>query len=195
MKFSARFVVIAVIAATAFSHATADTYKIDNAHSSIGFKVHQFISATTGSFKQFSGTIELDREHAERSAVSATIQVKSIDTGIAKRDRHLLSPEFFDAEKYPEIIFKSRSVKRTGPQSADIAGDFTMHGVTKPITLHVKLVTLKDEASMQRSRWEVTTDPLKRRDFKLMFGSTAEAISGISQDVAIKIDIEATRAR
>ena len=121
--------------------------------------------------------------------------MSSIDSGIKKRDDHLRSAEFFNVTKYPEVTFKSRSVKQTGPQSGDILGDLTMHGVTKPITLHVKLVTpIRDEASMQRSRWEVTTDPLKRRDFGLMFGNATEAVSGIGQEVALRIEIEAVRS-
>ena len=137
--------------------------------------------------------MDLDRQHPEQSSVSARIQVSSIDTRIKKRDDHLRSPEFFNAAKFPQITFKSRSVKQTGPQSGDITGDLTMHGVTKPITLHVKLVTpVTDEA---RTRWEVTTEPLKRRDFELMFGSATEAVSGIGQGVAIKMDIEAVKSR
>jgi polyisoprenoid-binding protein YceI len=192
-----RFGGIALILATFIQNAVADDiFKFDAARSTIGFRVHQFLGTTNGKFTQFSGTIDLDRQHPERSSVSARIQVSSIDTRIKKRDDHLRSEEFFNVAKYPEITFKSRSVKQTGPQSGDIVGDLTMHGVTKPVTLHVKLATpLTDEASMQRTRWEVTTEPLKRRDFGLMFGKTAEAVSGISQEVAIKIEIEATRAR
>jgi polyisoprenoid-binding protein YceI len=67
-----------------------------------------------GDFHRFSGTIEVDREHPERSSVTARISVASLDTKIQKRDHHLLSPEFFDAAKFPEITFKSRSVKQTG---------------------------------------------------------------------------------
>ncbi len=172
----------------------ADTYKFEAAHSTIAFKVHQFLGVTSGKFSQFSGTIEIDREHPQQSSVVSRILVKSIDTGIRKRDDHLRSPEFFDAAKFPEISFKSRSVKQTGSQSGDILGDLTMHGVTKPVTLHVKLVTpLKGEGAPRRSRWEVTTDPLKRRDFGLMFNGSAEAISGIGQDVSIQIEIEATK--
>ena len=194
MKWSLRLFIIGLVVVAFSATSPGETYKIDNAHSTIAFKVHQFISSVNGKFKQFSGTIDVDREHPERSSVNARIQVKSIDTGIRKRDDHLCGADFFNAEKYPEITFKSRSVKQTGPQSGDIVGDFTMHGVTKPITLHVKLLTpLKGE--MDRSRWEVTTEPLKRRDFGLMFGSAAEAVSGIGQEVAVKIDIEAERAR
>src|SRR5947208_9863854 len=173
--------------------AANELFKFDPTHSAIGFRVHQFLGATNGKFTQFSGTIDLDSQHPEHSSVSARIQVSSIDTGIKKRDDHLRSPEFFNVAKYREITFKSRSVKQTGSQSGDIMGDLTLHGVTKPVTLRVNLVTpVSDKA---RTRWEVTTEPLKRRDFGLMFGSATETVSGISQDVAINIEIEAARAQ
>jgi polyisoprenoid-binding protein YceI len=195
-KMLSRFTAISALSVAAFLSALAnETYKIDPPHSTIGFTVHQYLGVTTGKFSQFSGTIDINREHLERSSVVARIVVNSIDTGIRKRDDHLRSPEFFNVAKFPEITFKSRSVKQTGTQSGDILGDLTMHGVTKPITLHVKLLTpLKDEGVPQRSHWEVTSDPLKRRDFGLMFSGSAEAISGISQDVAVRIEIEAVGA-
>ena len=136
---------------------------------------------------------DIDREHPENSSVTAKIDVASIDTRIQKRDNHLRSPEFFNVEKFPEITFKSRNVTRTGPQSGDIAGDLAMHGVTKPIVLHVKLLTSPNDAT--HTRWAVSTEPLNRREFNLMFSQGAEAISGISQTVAIEIEIEATRVQ
>ena len=170
-----------------------ETYKFDQAKSKIGFSVHQFLGATHGNFTKFDGKIDVDREHPEKSSVTARIDVRSIDTGIVKRDNHLRSPEFFAAEKYPEITFRSRSVKQTGAQAGDILGDLTMHGVTKPITLHVKLLTSPNET--KQTRWSVTTDPLKRNEFNLMFAQAAESMSGISQTVAINIEIEATKAQ
>ena len=174
--------------------APAETYNIDNAHSQIAFSLHQFVSSVRGEFHRFSGTIEVDRDHPERSSVSARISVGSIDTKIQKRDHHLLSAEFFDAAKFPEISFKSRSVKRTGENSGDILGDFTMHGVTKPMMLHVKLATPPSSESLpERTRWIVTTDPINRKDFGLMFSSASESISGISNNVTPTIEIEAVK--
>lgn len=187
-----QLIVAAILTAICHPLLGADeTYKFDQARSTIGFSVHQFLGATHGKFKKFEGRIEIDRQHPEASSVAARIDVHSIDTAIVKRDNHLKSPEFFNAEKYPEITFKSRSVKQTGAQAGEIIGDLTMHGVTKQITLHVKLVSSPDDS--KQTRWSVTTDPLRRSDFKLMFAPAAETMSGISQTVAINIEIEATR--
>jgi polyisoprenoid-binding protein YceI len=187
-----RFLFVALLLAPL--GAPAETYKIDAPHSKIAFSLHQFVSTVRGDFHRFSGTIEVDREHPERSSVTARISVASIDTKIQKRDHHLLSAEFFDAAKFPEISFKSRSVKRTGENSGDILGDFTMHGVTKPITLHVKLAAPPSNETLPgRTRWIVTTDPINRKDFGLMFSSASESFSGISNNVTPTIEIEAVK--
>ena len=190
-----RIVVTAAVAITGLSSIARanETYKFDQAHSTIGFSVHQFLGTTHGKFTKFDGKIDIDREHPGNSSVAARIDVRSIDTGIQKRDNHLRSPEFFAVEKYPEMIFKSQSVKQTGPQAGDILGDLTMHGVTKPITLHVKLISSPNET--KQTRWSVTTDTLKRHDFNLMFAAAAENMSGISQTVTVNIEIEASRAQ
>ena len=169
-----------------------DSYRFDLSGSTIGFNVHQFLGTTQGKFTKFSGKIEVDHQRPENSSVTVQIDVRSIDTRIKKRDDHLRSAEFFNAEKFPQMTFKSRSVKQTGPQGGDILGDLTIHGVTKPITLHVKLLTPLNETN--RTRWAVTVDPITRRDFNLMFSPATESVSGISQTVAINIEIEAKRA-
>jgi polyisoprenoid-binding protein YceI len=190
LQISAAFLAFTALSGGAVAN---EAYKFDQSGSTIGFAVHQFLGTTHGKFMKFEGKIDIDREHPEKSSVMAKIDVRSIDTGIVKRDNHLRSPEFFDVEKYPEITFKSRSAKQTGQQGGDILGDLTMHGVTKPITLHVKLLTPAND--VKQTRWIVTTEPLKRRDFNLMFSESAEAISGISQTVAVNIEVEATKAQ
>src|SRR5262249_23127006 len=149
------FIATTLLAVCGSAAAANETYKFDQSRSTIGFSVHQYLGTTHGKFTKFDGKIEIDREHPEHSSVTARIDVHSIDTGIVKRDNHLRSPEFFDVEKYPEIAFKSRSVRQIGAQEGDIVGDLTMHGVTKPITLHVKLLTSPDDT--KRTRWAVTT--------------------------------------
>ena len=190
-RFVLSFVLLAALSSGALAN---EIYKFDQSRSTIGFTVHQFLGTSHGKFAKFDGKIDIDREHPEKSSVVAKIDVRSIDTGIVKRDNHLRSAEFFNVAKFPEITFKSGRVRQTGQQSGDIFGDLTMHGVTKPITLHVKLVSpIANET--KETRWAVTTEPLKRRDFNLMFSQSAESISGIGQTVAVNIEIEASRVQ
>jgi polyisoprenoid-binding protein YceI len=191
MKLPNLVVAVAVVSLSSAALAN-ETYRFGPSGSTIGFSVRQFLGTTQGKFTKFNGKVDVDREHPEDSSVTAQIDVRSIDTRIKKRDDHLRSAEFFNVDKYPQITFKSRSVKQTGPQSGDILGDLTMHGVTRPITLHVKLLTPLNDTS--RTRWSITVDPITRRDFNLMFAPATEAVSGISQTVPINIEIEAKRA-
>jgi polyisoprenoid-binding protein YceI len=172
-----------------------DTFKIDPSRSTIAFKVRHMLGNAKGNFSKFSGTINVDRDHPEQSSVTVTIDAASIDTAIAKRDEHLRGDDFFNVRKFPEITFKSRLVKQTGPNEGEIAGDLTMHGVTRPITLKVQLLGSADSAAKnQRTRWRVITSPLKRSDFKLGWSKGVEAVSMIGDEVAVDIQIEAKRA-
>jgi polyisoprenoid-binding protein YceI len=162
----------------------SETFKIDPSRSTIAFKVRHMLGAAKGKFSKFKGTIVVDRDHPEQSSVAVTIGAASIDTGIAKRDEHLRE-ELFNVAKYPEITFNSRRVKQTGANTGEIAGDLTMHGVTRPVILSVQL---------EGSRWRVTTTPLKRSQFGLVFSKSAETVSMISDDVAVEIEIEARPA-
>jgi len=171
-----------------------ENFKIDPSHSTIAFKVRHMLGTAKGKFSKFSGTIEVDREHPEQSSVTVTIEAASIDTAIAKRDEHLRGDDFFNVRKYPAITFRSRSVKQTGANAGEITGDFTMHGVTRPVTLKIQL--LDDAASAAKSattRWRVTTAPLKRSEFKLGWSKGVEVVSMIGDEVAVDIEIEARR--
>jgi polyisoprenoid-binding protein YceI len=165
-----------------------ETFKIDPSRSTIAFKVRHMLGTAKGRFSKFSGTIVVDRDHPEQSSVSVTIDAASIDTSIAKRDEHLRE-ELFNVGKYREITFKSRRVKQTGANTGEITGDLTMRGVTRAITLSVQLVQVGGG-----NRWRVTTAPLKRSQFGLVFSKSAETVSMISDEVAVEIEIEARPA-
>jgi len=167
--------------ALAVSAQANDTFKIEPSRSTIAFKVRHMLGTAKGKFSRFSGTIVVDRDHPEQSSVSVTIDSASIDTGIAKRDEHLRG-ELFNVAKYPEITFKSRRVKQTGANTGEITGDLTMRGVTHAITLSVQV---------EGNRWRVTTAPLKRSQFGLVFSKSAETVSMISDEVAVELEIEA----
>jgi polyisoprenoid-binding protein YceI len=164
--------------------ARAETFKIDPARSTIAFTVRHMLGSARGKFSKFSGTIVVDRDHPEQSSVAVSIAASSIDTGIAKRDEHLRG-ELFNVAKHPEIQFKSRRVKQTGTTTGEIIGDLTMHGVTREIVLNVPAL------SSDGRRWKVTTAPLRRSQFGLVFSKSAETVSMISDEVAVEIEIEA----
>lgn len=197
VKSSRLLLVIGLGLAILSSSAVAnEVFKIDPARSTIAFKVRHLFGNAKGKFTKFNGTIDVEREHPEKSSVTVSMQVASIDTANAKRDEHLRSEDFFDVQKFPEITFKSRRVKQTGPTSGEITGELTMHGVTREITLRVELLgTPESVAKNQTTRWRVTTAPIKRSEFGLSWSKGVEAVSMIGDEVAVDIEIEAVREK
>ena len=194
-KYLSQILFAALVCGPVLSTRADDTYKIDPVHSSISFKVRHFFSYVNGSFSKFTGTINVDPDHPEKSSVTAAIQTASINTGNEKRDEDLRSADFFDTAKFPEITFKSKSVKQTGPDSGDILGDLTMHGVTKEITLHTKFLGKgKGMGGHAISGWQVTTDPIKRSEYGLNWSKMVEGTAVVGEDVAVTIEVEADKA-
>jgi len=165
----------------------AEQYTLDSAHSQVAFSVRQYVSVVNGKFTDVSGTVTFDSTQPERSRVEATIPLKSIDTGIAARDHHLLAADFFDAEKFPSIVFKSNSVHLVSERVADVHGDLTMHGKTLPVVIHVELLSSDKNASGPLS-WKITAH-LRRSEFGLRWNPVIEATSGISDDIDIQMRI------
>ena len=163
-----------------------DTYKVDPAHSSIGFSVdHMVIDTVHGRFRQFDGSITVDPQNGNAlKQASATIQAKSIDTDVEKRDNHLRSPDFFDAEKYPTITFES-----TGVDGQTLTGKFTLHGVTKEISLPIKIKgPIKDPMGNTHLSLEANTK-LNRKDYGLTWNKILEA-GGlmVGEEITIQIN-------
>ncbi|MEO6847821.1 MAG: YceI family protein [Chthoniobacterales bacterium] len=174
--------------------AAPETYTIDPAHSTIGFKVKHLFSYVTGRFNAVEGTVIVDTDKPESSSVKSTIQASSISTGNEKRDAHLQSADFFDVAKFSTLTFESTGIKQTGPDTADITGNFTMHGVTKPIILKAHFIG--KGAGMKpgeiRAGWEATAT-LKRSDFGLVWNKVIEGTQVVGDDVAINLEIEAVK--
>jgi polyisoprenoid-binding protein YceI len=124
-----------LIAALSLSLASyAQTWTNDKSHSKIGFSLsHMMVSETEGNFKDFDATVTSAKPDFSDAVFAVTIKVKSINTDDEKRDEHLKNPDFFDAEKYPTITFKSTSIKKTGAKTYQLTGNLTMHGVTKVV--------------------------------------------------------------
>jgi polyisoprenoid-binding protein YceI len=176
---------------------TATIWKIDPAHSSAEFKVrHMMISNVKGSFSGITGTLTENPSDFQLSAVEASIPVTTLTTCDAQRDGHLKSADFFDAEKYPNMTFKSTSVKQTGEGEFAVTGDLTIHGVTKSVTFTVEGPSApgKDPWGNTRIGLSATTK-VNRKDFGLTWNSTLET-GGVlvGDDVTLSLDVQFIKA-
>ncbi len=180
------------VAAPAAALAQTSTWNIDPAHSHTSFTVrHLVISNVRGEFKKLSGAVQLDDKDPTRSTVEATIQAATIDTGVPDRDKHLRSPDFLDAEKFPTIIFKSTKIEQAGEGKLKVTGDLTMRGVTKPVVLAVEGPTaeIKDPWGNTR-RGLSAAATINRKDWGLAWSKTVEAGPVVGDDVKIEIEAE-----
>ena len=128
----------AFVLALALPAFAADTFQIDPVHSEAGFQIRHVVTKVRGRFAKFSGTILYDQANPAKSSVDVAIDASSITTENDMRDKDLRSEKFFDVAKYPTLTFKSTSVKPTGKDQLEVTGTFTLHGVTKTITIPVK---------------------------------------------------------
>jgi polyisoprenoid-binding protein YceI len=171
-------------------------WKIDPMHSDAGFAIkHMSISTVHGSFHGVSGVVRFDPADVAKSGVEATIDVASVDTGVAPRDNHLKSPDFFDVAKFPTMTFKSTSVRKSG-EGFEIVGDLTLHGVTKQVVLRLDEIGNAepgmDGKSMHRGFTATTT--INRKDFGLTWNGTLKSGDAVVGDeVRIELDIEAVQ--
>ncbi|MET8681681.1 YceI family protein [Streptomyces sp. NPDC004647] len=159
----------AVIEADPALEALTGDYTIDPAHSSIGFTVrHAMVTNVRGSFAEYEGTLHLDGTDASRSTASLDVKIGSVDTGIKDRDGHLLSGDFFDAERFPLMTFRSTAAERVGGDIYRVTGDLTIKDVTRPLTIDLELggaatdvygnerVGFEGSAEILRSDWGLT---------------------------------------
>jgi polyisoprenoid-binding protein YceI len=170
------------------------TYKIDAAHSKLGFEVpHLVVSSVEGKFTDFEGTIVVDPK-LEKSKVELTAKTASIDTSNKDRDEHLKSPDFFDVKKFDKLTFKSKKVSGT-PEALKVEGDLTMHGVTKPVTLDGKYTgAVKDPWGNERIAFKATTK-IKRQDFGLVWTKVVEAGPVVGDEITIDLKVEAIKEK
>ena len=178
-----------------FEPISTGDYKIDPAHSLIGFSIRHFeISLVKGRFKDFSGMIHYDSADATKSTVEFTAKAESIDTGVTGRDNHLRSADFFDVAKFPEITFKSTQVEKKG-NSYVLHGDFTMKGVTKQISFPFTIAgAIKDNRGNTRFGVAAETK-LNRRDYGITWGAAmANGGLNVADEVTIDLQLEALKA-
>lgn len=168
-------------------------YNIDPAHSLIGFAVrHLEINWVEGRFKDFKGAINFDEKDVTKSTVEFTAKVASVDTEVEARDKHLRTADFFDAEKYPEMTFKSTHVERKG-KAYVLHGDLTLRGVTKPVALPFTITgAVKDPWGNTRFGVEAHTK-INRRDFGVNYGNAFAGGLDVGNEVSIDLRLEAVQ--
>lgn len=193
MKIAHKLILTATVAALpllaagpAAAHSAAPgVYKIDPVHSYAFFtSTHLGVSKFTGRFNKLTGEVTADGQGAGNK-VAAEIDITSVDTGFADRDKHLKSPDFFAAAQYPKARFESTKVSFDAKGEGSLAGNLTLHGVTKPITFKLQHVGAgKDPWGGYRSGYVATTT-LKRSDFGMNF-----MLDGLSDAVDLTLNIE-----
>lgn len=188
----------AVLAAAVLTATTvhAESWAVDKNHSNVNFQIRHLMSKVNGRFTDFSGTIDADPAKPDAAAVEFTIKSASIDTGVADRDKHLRSADFFDVEKYPELTFKGTKVTAKGKDQFEVAGKLTIRDVTKDVTLPVSFLgTAKDPWGNDRAGFE-TTVTLNRKDFGIVWNKALD--SGgmlLADEVLVTIALEAPKKK
>lgn len=172
------------------------TWNLDKSHTTIGFSVkHMVVSKTTGKFLEYSGVVEMDAEAQNFKTIQATIQTGSIFTDHEKRDKHLKSPDFFDAKTFPTMTFTMKSYKKTGDSYTALA-DLTIKGVTKEITLKGSFNGVaKDPWGNTRAGFSAT-GTLNRQDFGVKFSKLLD--NGglmVGNDVQLTLEVEVIKAK
>lgn len=171
--------------------AMAADYAIDKQgqHAFVNFKIsHLGYSWLYGTFKDFDGSFSFDAAKPQDSKVNVTLNTTSVDTNHAERDKHIRSGDFLNVSKHPTATFASTSVKSTGEGTADITGDLTLNGVTKPVVIAAKFIGEgKDPWGGYRAGFEGSTK-LKLKDFDIQ-----KDLGPASQDVELIISVEGVR--
>lgn len=172
-----------------------ERWAIDSSHSGIHFSVrHLVIAKVRGQFSRWTGTLETPGSDFARASLDVVIDASSIDTGVADRDAHLRSADFFHVERYPEITFNSTRVTRTAADRLRVDGALTIKGVTRDVTLDVEVLgQAKDPWGNERAAFSATTS-IDRREFGLTWNQVLETGGVMVGDrIDIAIDIEAVR--
>lgn len=196
MKRLAVILVLTIISAFAAS-AQNSGWRVDKAHTSVGFAVrHMVISEVTGNFKDFNITVSTSTDDFSDAVIDATIKVASIDTDNERRDNHLESDDFFNAEKFPEIKFRSTSFEKVGENKYNITGDLTIRDITKKVTFDATLNGMLKTSRGVLAAWKATIS-INRFDFGLKWNRTIEAgglIAGETVNITLVLELQKPNA-
>ena len=171
---------------------TRTKWLIDHTHSALDFKIkHLMITNVSGSFKNFNAEVETNGTDFSTAAIQLKAEISSIDTNNAQRDGHLRTSDFFEAEKYPEMIFESTKVEKVDEEDYHVLGNLTMKGITKPVKLNVKFGgVIKDPWGGERAGFLITGN-INRTDWGINFNTVLETGNlMLAEDVKINSEIE-----
>lgn len=198
-KLTATLALLTLVAVPVASSAMeAPTWNVDASHSAIGFSVRHFFTPVTGSFGDYQVDLQFDPTDPSSSSVSAVIEVNSINTGVERRDQHLMSGDFFGADQFPQITFRSTSVRSTGDGSMVATGELTIKESSRTVEVPIELLGVQPIPEQMREmlggvtqvasfQAELTID---RNDFGVGVGSWAET-TVVGSEVTITLLVEA----
>ncbi len=182
--------ILAASATTAF--AAPQKYDIDPTHTQVIFSWNHFgFSNPSATLEKITGDFTLDTADLTKSSVSITLPLDGLHTGVPKLDEHMKSPDFFDAAKFPNITFKSTKIDKAGANGLKVTGDLTIHGVTKPATLDVKVNKIGDNPMMKKASagFDATTT-IKRSEF-----GVDKYVPNVSDEIPVRITFDSHAAQ
>jgi polyisoprenoid-binding protein YceI len=194
MKRILLFTLAALLSVAGFSQTK---WNIDPAHSSVKFTVsHLVISEVEGNFKKFNGSITSAKPDFNDAAIDFTVDINSINTDNESRDKHLKSDDFFNAEKYPNMTFKSASFKKLSGNKYELKGNLTIRDITKPVTFEVSYGgTVKDPWGNTKAGFKAT-GKINRFDYNLKWNSLTEAGGAVvGKEVTIDLKLEFAQSK
>ncbi len=167
-------------------------FKVDTIHTHVGFSVkHLMVTTVRGQFRSYRGSVKLDPKDFSKSSFEGEIDVASVDTGNEDRDNHLRTNDFFDVANHPKITFKSTKIVLKDGGEYTVTGDFTMRGVTKPISFDVEFLGVSKNPYGKTVAGLSAKATINRKDFGVNFNAVLEAGGlAISENVKVEIDVE-----
>lgn len=186
--FQSMSLAVFLMAVSGGAQAASETYTLDPTHTAVTWHINHFgFSTPSGKFMSASGSVVLDEANPSASSVNVTIDVAGgINSGVAKLDEHLKTPDFFDVAKFPSATFISKSVEVTAKDTAKVTGDLTLHGITKPVVLDVKLNQIGQNMKDLKTAGFSASTTIKRSDFGM-----STYVPNLGDEIKIDIESEA----
>jgi polyisoprenoid-binding protein YceI len=185
-----RLILSALLGLALSGPALAATYAIDSNHTQVHFTYSHFgYSNLSGRLTEVTGNFDFDPADPAKSSIDVSLPMASLSTGVAKLDAHLASPDFFDAEKFPTASFKSTGVTVTGKNKLDVAGNLTLHGVTRPVVLNVTINSLEPKRGSPAAGFDAVAT-IKRSEF-----GVSRMVPAVPDEVKLSITLEAQQPK